>query len=147
MARTGVACLRCQLRRAGVNIPRYADWPSAEVPAPSEAPFPSSTRISAPGTGSSRDDPLEVVPDSEDEGEVVQVPAPRLSTWSGPGRLVPILDQTIMTFIADEEQNRRRINEEFAAGTLQAEETARRDPVPSYGSGDGAPEYRESPEL
>src|ERR1700753_740079 len=37
MARNGVACLRRQLRRAGVNIPRDADWPSADVPAPSEA--------------------------------------------------------------------------------------------------------------
>ena len=52
MARNGVSCLRRQLRRAGVNIPRDADWPSAEVPAPSEALSPSSTRISAPGTGS-----------------------------------------------------------------------------------------------
>ena len=147
MAQNGISCLRRQLRRAGVNIPRDADWPSAEVPAPSEAPSPSSTRISAPGTGSSRDDPLEIVPDSEDEGEVVQVPAPRLSTWNGPGRLVPILDQTILGFLAHEEQSRRRINEEFAAGTLQAEETARRDPVPEYGGDDGAPEYRESPEL
>ena len=146
MARNGISCLRRQLRRAGVNIPRDADWPSAEVPAPSEAPSPSSTRISAPGTGSSADDPLEIVPDSEDE-EVVQIPAPRLSTWSGPGRLVPILDQTIMDFITEEGRNRRRIDEEFAAGTLQAEETARRDPVPEYNGDDGVPEYRESPEL
>ena len=146
MARNGISCLRRQLRRAGVNIPRNADWPSEDVPAPSEAPSPSSTRISAPGTGSSADDPLEIVPDSEDE-EVVQIPAPRLSTWSGPGRLVPILDQTIVDFIAGEERNRRRINEEFAAGTLQAEETARRDPVPEYEGTDDAPEYRESPEL
>ena len=145
MARNGISCLRHQLRRAGVNIPRDADWPSADVPAPSEAPSPSSTRISVPTTGDSRDDPLEIVPDSEDE-EVVEVPAPpRLSTWNGPGRLVPILDQTIVDFIAGEERNRRRINEEFAAGTLQAEETARRDPVPEY-EGE-APEYRESPEL
>ena len=147
MARNGVACLRRQLRRAGVNIPRDADWPSAEVPAPSEAPSLSSTRISAPGTGSSRDDPLEVIPDSEDEDEVVQVPAPRLSTWSGPGRLVPILDQTIVDFIAQEDRQRRRLDEEFVAGTLQAEETARRDPVPEYGGNDEVPEYRESPEL
>ena len=146
MARNGLSCLRRQLRRAGVNIPRDADWPSADVPAPSEAPSPSSTRISAPGTGSSVEDPLEIVPDSEDE-EVVQIPAPRLSTWSGPGRLVPILDQTIVDFIAREEVQQRRIDEEFAAGTLQVEETARRDPVPAYGSGDDAPEYRESPEL
>ena len=54
---------------------------SASVPAPSEAPSPSSTQISAPGTGSSLDDPLEIVPDSEDD-KVVQIPAPRLSTWS-----------------------------------------------------------------
>ena len=147
MARNGVACLRRQLRRAGVNIPRDADWPSAEVPVPSEALSPSSTRTSAPGTGSSRSDPLEIVPDSEDEDEVVQIPAPRLSTWSGPGRLVPILDQTIVDFIAGEERNRRRINEEFVAGTLQAEETARRDPVPEYVREDDAPEYRPSPEL
>ena len=147
MARNGISCLRRQLRRAGVNIPRDADWPSAEVPAPSEAPSPSSTRISTPGTGSSHDDPLEIVPDSEDE-EVVQIPAPpRLLTWSGPGRLVPILDQTIVDFIAREEGNRRRIDEEFAAGTLQAEETARRDPVPEYNGDDGVPAYRESPEL
>ena len=144
MASNGIACLRRQLRRAGVNIPRNADWPSADVPAPSEAPSPSSTRISAPGTGSSHDDPLEIIPDSDEEDEVVQVPAPRLSTWSGPGRLVPILDQTIVDFIAREDAQQRRINEEFAAGTLQAEETARRDPVPGY---DEAPEYRESPEL
>ena len=146
MARNGISCLRRQLRRAGVNIPRDADWPSAEVSPPSEAPSPSSTRISAPATGSSRDDPLEIVPDSEDE-EVVHIPAPRLSSWSGPGRLVPILDRTIVDFIAREETQRRRLNEEFAAGTLQAEETARRDPVPEYGGDDGAPEYRESPEL
>ena len=145
MARNGISCLRRQLRRAGVNIPRNADWSSEEVPAPSEAPSPSSTRISAPGTGSSHDDPLEIVPDSEDE--VVQVPAPRLSTWSGPGRLVPILDQTIVDFIAGEERQRRRLNEEFAAGTLQAEETARRDPVPEYEGNDGVPDYRSSPEL
>ena len=147
MARNGLSCLRRQLRRAGVNIPRNADWPSAEVPAPSEVPSPSSTRISAPGTGSSLDDPLEIVLDSEDEDEVVAVPPPRLSTWSGPGRLVPILDQTIVDFIVGEEMNRRRINEEFAVGTLQAEETARRDPVPEYGGNDEVPEYRESPEL
>ena len=103
--------------------------------------------MSAPGTGSSRDDPLEIVPDSEGEEEVVQIPAPRLSTWAGPGRLVPILDQTILGFMADQERNRRRIDEEFAAGTLQVEETARRDPVPEYGGDDGVPEYRESPEL
>ena len=77
----------------------------------------------------------------------MQIPAPRLSTWNGPGRLVPILDQTIVDFIAREETQRRRIDEEFAAGTLQAEETARRDPVPEYGGSDDAPEYRESPEL
>ena len=147
MARNGVACLRRQLRHAGVNIPRDADWPSAEVPAPSEAPSPSSTRISVPGTGSSRDDPLEIVPDSEDEVEVVRVPAPRLSTWGGPGRLVPILDPTIVDFLATEDRNRRRLDEEFVAGTLQAEETARRDPVPEYGGNDDVPEYRESPEL
>ena len=143
MARNGLSCLRRQLRRAGINIPRDADWPSADVPAPSEAPSPSSTRISAPGTGSTVDDPLEIVPDSEDE-EVIQIPAPRLSTWSGPGRLVPILDQTIVDFIAREETQRRRLDEEFVAGTLQAEETARRDPVPEY---DEVPEYTESPEL
>ena len=86
MARNGVSCLHRQLRCAGVNIPRDADWPSAEVPALSEAPSPSSTQISAPGTGSSVDDPLEIMPDSEDE-EVVQVPAPpQLSTWTGPVR-------------------------------------------------------------
>ena len=147
MARNGISCLRHQLRRAGVNIPRDADWPSADVPAPSEAPSPSSTRISAPATGSSRDDPLEIVPDSEDEVEVVAGPAPQLLTWTGPGRLVPILDQTILGFMADQEWDRRRINEEFAAGTLQAEETARRVPVPEYGGDDGVPEYRESPEL
>ena len=145
MARNGISCLRRQLRRAGVNIPRDADWPSADIPAPSEAPSPSSTRISAPGTGSI-DDPLEIVPDSEDE-EVVQIPAPRLSTWSGPGRLVPILDQTIVDFMAREETQRRRLDEEFVAGTLQAEETARRDPVPEYGGDDEVPPYRDSPEL
>ena len=133
MAANGIACLRHQLRRAGVNIPRDANWPSAEVPAPLEAPSLSSTRISAPG--SSRDDPLEIVPDSEDE-EVVQIPAPHLSTWSGPGRLVPILDRMVLDFMVDEERNWRRINEEFAAGTLQAEETARRDPVPEYSGRD-----------
>ena len=147
MARNGISCLRRQLRRAGVNIPRDADWPSAEVPAPSEAPSPSSTRISAPGTGSSLEDPLEVVEDSEDEGEVVQVLAPRLSMWNGPGRLVPILDQTILDFVEDEGRRRRQLDAEFAAGTLQAEETARRDPVPPYGGTDEVPEYRESPEL
>ena len=147
MARNGVACLHRQLRRAGVNIPRDADLPMADVPAPSEAPSPSSMRISAPGTGSSWDNPLEVVPDSEDE-EVVQIPAPlRLSTWTGPGRLVPIIDRAILNFVEDTERDRRRINEEFAAGTLQAEETARRDPVPEYGGDNGVPEYRESPEL
>ena len=146
MASNGIACLCRQLRRAGVNIPRDADWPSADVPAPSEAPSPSSTQISAPGTGSSHDDPLEIMPDSEDE-EVVQIPAPRLSTWTGPGRLVPILDSTILGFMADQERDRRRINEEFAVGTLQVEEMARRDPVPEYGGDDGVPEYRESPEL
>ena len=145
MANNGISCLRRQLRHAGVNILRNADWPSADVPAPSEALSPSSTRISAPGTGSAND-PLEIVPDSEDE-EVVQVPAPRLSTWSGPGRLVPILDQTILDFMADTERDWRWINEEFAAGTLQAEETVRRDPVPEYGGSDGLPEYRDSPEL
>ena len=77
----------------------------------------------------------------------MQIPASRLSTWSGPGRLVPILDQTILGFVADEQRNHWRIDEEFAAGTLQAEETARRDPVPEYGGNDGALEYRESPEL
>ena len=87
---------------------------------------------------------------------MVQIPAPQLSTWAGPGHLVPILDQTILSFMADQtillfmadkEWDRRRINEEFAAGTLQAEETARRDPVPEYGGDNGVPEYRESPEL
>ena len=146
MARNRIACLCRQLRRAGVNIPRDADWPSADIPAPSEAPSLSSTRISAPGTGSSFEDPLEIVPDSEDE--VVQVPAPLcLSTWTGPGRLVLIVDRTIMNFMEDMERDRWRINEEFVAGTLQAEETVRRDPVPEYGGDDGVPEYRESPEL
>ena len=32
-------------------------------------------------------------------------------------------------------------------GTLQAEETVRRDLVPKYGGDDGVPECRESPEL
>ena len=110
MVRNGISCLHCQLRRAGVDIPRDADWPMANVPAPSEAPSPSSTRISAPGTGSSREDPLEVVPDLEDD-EVVQIPAPpRLSTWMGPGHLVPIIDQAILNFVEDAERDRRRIN-------------------------------------
>ena len=79
---------------------------------------------------------------------MVQIPPPpRLSTWSGPGRLVPILDPTIVDFLATEDRNRRRLDAEFAAGTLQAEETARRDPVPEYSGDDGVPEYRESPEL
>ena len=61
-----------------------------------------------------------------------------------------------MDFMADAERDRRRINEEFVAGTLQAEETARRDPVPEYGGDnrvpeyggdDRVPEYRESPKL
>ena len=147
MARNGVACLRRQLRHARVNILRDADWPSAEVPAPSEAPSPSSTRISTPGTGSSHEDPLEIMPDSEDE-EVVQILAPpRLSRWDGPGRLVPIIDQSIRNFLEDSARDQWQINEEFAAGTLQVEETARRDPVPEYGGDDGVPEYRESPEL
>ena len=105
MVRNGIACLCLQLRHAGVNIPRDADWPSADVPALSEVPSPSSTRISAPGTGSSRDDPLEIVPDSEDE--VVQVPAPHLSSWSGPGCLVPIIDWTILNFMEDAERDQR----------------------------------------
>ena len=75
---------------------------------------------------------------------MVQIPAPRLSTWSGPGRLVPILDPTIVDFLATESRNRRRLDEEFVAGTLQAEETARRDPVPEY---EEVLDYRESPEL
>ena len=60
--------------------------------------------------------------DLEDEGEVVQIPAPLcLSTWEGPGRLVPIIDQMIMNFVEDMERDQRWINEEFAAGTLQGE--------------------------
>ena len=74
-----------------------------------------------------------------------QVPLPPVS---GPGRLVPILDQMIVDFIMGEERNRRRINEEFAAGTLQAEETARWDPVPEYQrEEEEVPDYRPSPEL
>ena len=76
-----------------------------------------------------------------------QILAPRLSTWNGPGCLVLIIDQTIMNFLEDSARDRWRINEEFAAGTLQVEETARRDLVPEYGGDNGVPEYRESPEL
>ena len=90
---------------------------------------------------------MEVVEDSEDEGEVVHVPAPRLSTWEGPGHLVPIIDQMILNFMAGNTRDQRQINKEFMVGTLQAEETARRDLVPKYRGDNRVPAYRESPEL
>ena len=57
------------------------------------------------------------------------------------------MDPLGILVFAPSERDWRRINAEFAAGTLQAEETVRRDPVPKYGGDDGVPAYRESPEL
>ena len=83
MAGNGVLCLRQQVCRAGVEIPRDADWAMGDkhisaILTPSEAPSLASTCISAPRL--SMQDHLEVVNDSEDEGEVVVIPPPpRLS--------------------------------------------------------------------
>ena len=103
-----------------------------DVPAPSEAP---SASTSSRGTGLTREDPLEIVPDSEDEDVAVIPPPPRGSRWDRPVRMVEILDRQdtgIAAFLADEDLVRRRRNEEFAAGQLQAEATADRDPVPVF---------------
>jgi hypothetical protein len=124
-----------QLRQVGVNIPANSGWEGSgmeDVPAPSEAP---SVPSSSWGSGSTQEDPLEIVLDSEYEDAVVIPPPPRWSWWDYLIRLVEILDGQdtgIVAFLADEDMVRRHCNEEFAAGQLQAEAMADRDPVPEF---------------
>jgi hypothetical protein len=78
-----------------INIPANSGWQGSGIKAvlaPSEVSSVQSSSFTCWSLGSSREDPLEIVPDSEDEDLLVIPPPPRMSWWDSLARIVEILN-------------------------------------------------------